>query len=402
MHCTSVNPWTVRRAARATLGGVTTEPGAAPALAPAPAAAVITRGLGKRYGEVTALADLDLIVPERSVVGFLGPNGAGKTTAMKLLVGLARPSSGSATVVGLDVRTQSAEVRSRIGYLAQEPRFYEHLSARETLRFVARFFYTGPEAAVEERIDALLTLVGLQAKADRPIRGFSGGERQRLGIAQASVNEPDLLLMDEPAASLDPAGRQAVLEIIGRLREHTTVFFSTHILDDVQRVADRVAILDRGRLVAYDETPALLAGDGATTFELALRGPLAAVEAALAAEPWAEAVERGGDAPMRTAAVEPGRHEPGSASDGALESTLYVRAHDVAAAEARLLPVALGVPGTIVTRYQRRSFELEEVFLRLVDGAREQRKTTRGDHVSDATDADRDAGTASRARRGPG
>ncbi len=371
-----------------------------PGTPPAAAAAVITRGLGKRYGDVTALADLDLVVPERSVVGFLGPNGAGKTTAMKLLVGLARPSSGSAQVVGLDVRTQSAEVRSRIGYLAQEPRFYEHLSARETLRFVARFFYTGPEAAVERRIDTLLALVGLQGKADRPIRGFSGGERQRLGIAQASVNEPDLLLMDEPAASLDPAGRQAVLEIIGRLRERTTVFFSTHILDDVQRVADRVAILDRGHLVAYDETPALLAGDGASTFELALRGPLAAVEAALVAEPWVEAVERGGDAGMPATDVGSSRDERGGAADGALEGTLYVRAHDVAAAEARLLPVALGVPGTIVTRYQRRSFELEEVFLRLVDGAREQRKAARGDHVSDATDADRDAGTASRARRG--
>lgn len=361
---------------------------------------MITRGLGKRYGDVTALADLDLVVPERSVVGFLGPNGAGKTTAMKLLVGLARPSSGSAQVVGLDVRTQSAEVRSRIGYLAQEPRFYEHLSARETLRFVARFFYTGPEAAVERRIDRLLALVGLQGKADRPIRGFSGGERQRLGIAQASVNEPDLLLMDEPAAALDPAGRQAVLEIIGRLRERTTVFFSTHILDDVQRVADRVAILDRGHLVAYDETPALLAGDGASTFELALRGPLAAVEAALVAEPWVEAVERGGDARMPATDVRSSQDERGGAADGALEGTLYVRAHDVAAAEAQLLPVALGVPGTIVTRYQRRSFELEEVFLRLVDGAREQRKATRGDHVSDATDADRDAGTASGARRG--
>lgn len=361
---------------------------------------MITRGLGKRYGDVTALADLDLVVPERSVVGFLGPNGAGKTTAMKLLVGLARPSSGSAQVVGLDVRTQSAEVRSRIGYLAQEPRFYEHLSARETLRFVARFFYTGPEAAVERRIDRLLALVGLQGKADRPIRGFSGGERQRLGIAQASVNEPDLLLMDEPAAALDPAGRQAVLEIIGRLRERTTVFFSTHILDDVQRVADRVAILDRGHLVAYDETPALLAGDGASTFELALRGPLAAVEAALVAEPWVEAVERGSDARMPATDVGSSQDERGGAADGALEGTLYVRAHDVAAAEAQLLPVALGVPGTIVTRYQRRSFELEEVFLRLVDGAREQRKATRGDHVSDATDADRDAGTASGARRG--
>lgn len=311
---------------------------------------VETHGLTKRFGDLTALDGLDLAVPERSIVGFLGPNGAGKTTAMKLLVGLARPTAGSARVFGLDVARRSAEVRARVGYLAQDPRFYEHLSARETLRFVARFFYDGPASAVERRIDELLDLVGLADKADRPIRGFSGGERQRLGIAQANVNEPDLLLMDEPAAALDPAGRQAVLAILARLRERTTVFFSTHILDDVQRVADRVAILDHGRLLAYAPTPELLAGDGATTFELGVRGPVDALTAALRAEPWVEGIDRGeGSAPL-----------------------LYVRVNDVDAAEARLLRVTLDVPGAVVRSFRRRSFELEEVFLRLVDDHRRQ------------------------------
>ena len=311
---------------------------------------VETRGLTKRFGTLTALDGLDLAVPERSIVGFLGPNGAGKTTAMKLLVGLARPTAGSAQVFGLDVARRSADVRARVGYLAQDPRFYEHLSARETLRFVARFFYDGPTSAIERRIDELLDLVGLADKADRPIRGFSGGERQRLGIAQANVNEPDLLLMDEPAAALDPAGRQAVLAILARLRERTTVFFSTHILDDVQRVADRVAILDHGRLLAYAPTPELLAGDGATTFELGVRGPVDALTAALRAEPWVEGVDRGeGEDPL-----------------------LYVRANDVDAAEARLLRVALDVPDVVVRSFRRRSFELEEVFLRLVDDHRRQ------------------------------
>ena len=312
---------------------------------------VATRGLTKRYGSLTALDDLDLTVSERSIVGFLGPNGAGKTTAMKLLVGLARPSAGSAEVFGLDVARHSAEVRARVGYLAQEPRFYEHLSARETLRFVARFFYGGPASAIERRIDELLDLVGLAGKADRPIRGFSGGERQRLGIAQANVNEPDLLLMDEPAASLDPAGRHAVLAILERLRERTTVFFSTHILDDVQRVADRVAILDHGRLLAYAATPELLAGDGATTFELGVRGAVDALSTALAAEAWVEGIDP---------------HADGG------DQVLYVRVNDVDAAEARLLRVALGVPGVVVSHFRRRSFELEEVFLRLVDDNRGQ------------------------------
>lgn len=324
------------------MANAVTTPGAPPV--------VETRGLTKRFGTLTALDGLDLAVPERSIVGFLGPNGAGKTTAMKLLVGLARPTAGSAQVFGLDVARRSADVRARVGYLAQDPRFYEHLSARETLRFVARFFYDGPTSAIERRIDELLDLVGLADKADRPIRGFSGGERQRLGIAQANVNEPDLLLMDEPAAALDPAGRQAVLAILARLRERTTVFFSTHILDDVQRVADRVAILDHGRLLAYAPTPELLAGDGATTFELGVRGPVDALTAALRAEPWVEGVDRGeGEDPL-----------------------LYVRANDVDAAEARLLRVALDVPDVVVRSFRRRSFELEEVFLRLVDDHRRQ------------------------------
>lgn len=336
---------------RASLEGVPA-PSHAHADADADARPVVeTRGLTKRYGGLVALDALDLRVPARTVVGFLGPNGAGKTTAMKLLIGLQRPSAGTAAVFGLDVASRGPEVRTRVGYLAQDPRFYDHLTARETLRFVARFFYRGPERAIERRIDELLELVGLEDKADRPVRGFSGGERQRLGIAQANVNDPSLLLMDEPAAALDPAGRQAVLRIIERLRERTTVFFSTHILDDVERVADRVAILDHGRLIAHAPTAELLTGDGAATFELALRGDAQAVARALGAEPWVDAVDVVAD------------------DDEAL---LHVRVHDAAAAEALLLRRALAVDDVTVTRYQARRFELEEVFLQLVNGARGQ------------------------------
>ena len=312
---------------------------------------VVTRALTKHYGSHVALEGLDLQVPERSIVGFLGPNGAGKTTAMKLLVGLAQPTAGTAEVFGLDVVRRGPEVRARVGYLAQEPRFYEHLTARETMRFVARFFDAPAGAARERRIDELLDWVGLTGKADRPIRGFSGGERQRLGIAQANVNEPELLLMDEPAASLDPAGRESVLAILDQLRERTTVFFSTHILDDVERIADRVAILDRGRLIAHAPTRELLAGDGATTFELRVRGAAEEVRLALAAETWVEEVV------------------PGMAAE---DQRYLVRVRDVAIAEDRLLRTVLAVPGAVVTAYRRHAYELEEVFLRLVDASREQ------------------------------
>lgn len=161
---------------------------------------IYTQDLSKTFEIVEALKSLTIKVPRNSIFGFLGPNGAGKTTTMKLLLGLIRPTGGSGTIFGMDIVKDSSEIRSRVGYLPQEPRYYEHMTARETLDFTARFFFKGPTSEIEKRIDEMLELVGLADKADRPIKGFSGGERQRLGIAQAQVNYPDLLILDEPAA----------------------------------------------------------------------------------------------------------------------------------------------------------------------------------------------------------
>ncbi len=311
------------------------------------ALAIETRALGKRYGPVVALDDLDLQVPKGSVTGFLGPNGAGKTTAMRLLLGLARPTSGSATILGRDVAGDATEVRRRVGFLAQDPRFFEHETARATLRFTARFFFSGPARAIDDRIDAMLELVDLTDKADRPVRGFSGGERQRLGIAQAQLHDPEVLVMDEPAASLDPVGRQAVLAILDRLRTRSTVLFSTHILDDVQRVADHVAILDRGRLIAQAPTRELLAGDGAATFVVHVRRAAPGVADQLRAQPWVASVDE--------------TH----AND---DRILRVVAADEEAAEAQLLRTVLAHPEAIVVDFRRHAFELEEVFMNLVNG----------------------------------
>jgi ABC-2 type transport system ATP-binding protein len=143
-----------------------------------------TQGLTKTYKGVQALKSLDLRVQQNSICGFLGPNGAGKTTTIKLLLGLARPSEGSGWVFGKDIEKQNDEIRRRVGYLCQDPRYYEYMTARQTLRFTARFFYDGPKAEIERRVAETLDLVGLADKADRPIKGFSGGERQRLGIAR--------------------------------------------------------------------------------------------------------------------------------------------------------------------------------------------------------------------------
>lgn len=312
----------------------------------APVDSVIkTIGLGRSYDQVVALRDLNLTVPRNSIFGFLGPNGAGKTTAIKLLLGLSRPTQGRAVIFGMDSVRDSLAVRTRIGYLAQDPRFYSHLTARETLEFTARFFYKGPSVAIQDRIEETIDLVGLRDKADRPIKGFSGGERQRLGIAQAQVNYPDLLILDEPAAALDPLGRRDVLEVMERLRPYTTIFYSTHILDDVQRVSDHVAILDRGRLVANAPTSELLDGSGAD--EITVRGDGETTAAMLRALPWVTDV----------------RALPSNGS-----TTLTVGVSDDEAAESQLLRTVLAQEDVVVTNFGRKRFNLEDVFLRLVEG----------------------------------
>ena len=213
-----------------------------------------TSNLSKSFGSVQALENVNLKVPHHSIFGFLGPNGAGKTTLMKLLIGLSRPTKGSGKIFGSDIVKDSIAIRERIGYLPQQPRFIEKMTAQENLLFASKFHFKGPEKKIEERCDEMLELVGLIDKADRPIKGFSGGEKQRLGIAMAQINYPDLLILDEPASALDPLGRQAVLNIMERLRKYTTIFYSTHILDDVQRVSDTVAILNNGRLIANGQS----------------------------------------------------------------------------------------------------------------------------------------------------
>jgi ABC-2 type transport system ATP-binding protein len=306
-----------------------------------------THGLSKTYKGVNALQALDLKVRPNTIFGFLGPNGAGKSTTIKLLLGLSRPSAGSATIFGRDIVKDSTEIRRRVGYLAQDPRYYEHMTARETLRFTARFFYTGPARMIEDRIEQTLDLVGLSDKADRSIKGFSGGERQRLGIAQAQVNYPDLLILDEPAASLDPLGRRDVLDVMERLRKHTTIFYSTHILEDVQRVSDTVAILNHGRLIAQAPIQELMSGHDGILYSLTVRGDGRSVQDCLAERPWIASVDA---APVNGTSV------------------LQVKVTDEQAAEAELLRLVLSDPRTTVLEFGRKKYNLEEAFLEIVSG----------------------------------
>lgn len=306
-----------------------------------------THGLGKTFKQVEALKNLNLRVSKNSIFGFLGPNGAGKTTTIKLLLGLIHPTTGSASVFGLDTVKDSVAIRARIGYLPQEPRYYENMSARQILDFTAHFFFKGPQDEIERRIAETLELVGLQDKADRPIKGFSGGERQRLGIAQAQVNYPDLLILDEPAASLDPMGRRDVLEVMDRLRKYTTIFYCTHILDDVQRVSDTVAILNHGELVAHGPIEELLAGGEGVAYEVTLKGTTEAVHQLVASQPWVTGIQ--------------------SKSFNGLTNWI-VSVSDSGAAENELFRLLATDSRVVVTHYHIREHELEEVFLRIVEG----------------------------------
>ena len=217
--------------------------------------AITMTGLTKHYKDVEALTDLTLDVPAGTIFGFLGPNGAGKSTALKVLAGLARATAGSATIAGVPV-SAAGEHRRQLGYLAQDPRFYGWMTGRETLRHVARF--RGVDTNREPWIASLLERVGIAEAADRRTSTYSGGMLQRLGIAQALVGRPAVVLLDEPVSALDPIGRKDVLDLMRELKGETTVFYSTHILDDVQRVSDHVAILDHGRLVKAAPTQVLL------------------------------------------------------------------------------------------------------------------------------------------------
>jgi ABC-2 type transport system ATP-binding protein len=261
-----------------------------------------TSGLTKNYKDVKALSSLNLKVPKNSIFGFLGPNGAGKTTTIKLLLGLTHPTEGEGKVFGADIKSESIAIRRRIGYLAQNPVFYDHMTSRETLRYKLGFFFSGPKDLIEERIQETLELVELDDKADRPIKGFSGGERQRLGIALAQVTHPDLLILDEPAANLDPMGRRDVLEIMEKLREHATVFYSTHILDDVQKVSDTVAILNKGVLVAQAPIEELLQGSTAIIYDVIIEGPTDEAHQLVLSQDWVTGVkvqEENGDTKLQ-------------------------------------------------------------------------------------------------------
>ncbi len=213
--------------------------------------ALKTDHLVKKFGTTTVIDNLSFSVPEHSVFGFLGQNGAGKTTTMKMVLGLLKPDGGTIEIFGEKVTYGQTKTNQFVGYLPDVPEFYNYMTPKEYLRLCGEI--TGLDnSMIEKRSKDLLDLVGLPINRKR-IGGFSRGMKQRLGIAQALLNQPQLLICDEPTSALDPIGRKEILEILSQVKEKTTVLFSTHILSDVERICDHVAILHRGNIVLEGE-----------------------------------------------------------------------------------------------------------------------------------------------------
>ncbi|NSW53413.1 MAG: ABC transporter ATP-binding protein [Anaerolineae bacterium] len=209
---------------------------------------VSIRSVSRSFGDLKVIRDLNMTVREKSVFGFIGKNGAGKTTTMKMILGFLKPDAGSIAICGEAVRYGNTHTNRMVGYLPDVPEFYSYMTPREYLRLCGEMTGLSP-ARTKARIKELLPLVGLDGAAKRKVKGFSRGMKQRLGIAQALLHEPRLLICDEPTSALDPVGRREILDILANVREQTTIIFSTHILSDVEKICDTIGILNNGRIV---------------------------------------------------------------------------------------------------------------------------------------------------------
>lgn len=308
--------------------------------------AIEIRGLNKNFHGHQALRGISFSVPPGTVYGFLGPNGAGKTTVIKIMMGLLNPSGGSAVLFGRRVYSGlSHRFKKRIGYLPEEPAFPEALTGREILELV-REANNIPAHAGRARVEMILARFDLTAAAHRRAAGYSRGMKQRLGLACVLLPQPTLLILDEPVSALDPVGRLEVLELLTSLRGQATVFFSSHVLADVERVCDRVAVLYRGRLLLESSMDNLLEQYRLPRYRIQFREvvPDRLVER-IQAHSWARKVE-----------ITP---------DGIAVEAVPER---LAQMEEELLPLIMGF-GAVVLAYERQHEDLEMIFLGLLRAA---------------------------------
>jgi len=310
------------------------------------APAIKTEGLTKRFGDIVAVEKLDLSVDERAVFGFLGPNGAGKTTTVKMLTGLSAPTEGKAYICCQEVTQGSVEVRKNFGLLPDVPAFYDWMTGEEYLHFAGELYgMTYP--ALTKRSAELLDLVEIKKSAKRKVGGYSRGMKQRLGIAQAMLNHPKVLFLDEPTSALDPIGRRDVLDLIGKLKEEATIFMSTHILSDVERVCDNVAIIDKGKLLVTSTVDELRHKYARSVFEIEFEEDDKTFVETIQTRPWFVKSER-------------------AAENG--NPTLRITARDVAAAR-KELPHLIAASNLTLLRYELAQPSLEDIFVEVVNGS---------------------------------
>jgi len=311
--------------------------------------AISARNLSKYYGPIKALDKLNLEVPENVVFGFLGPNGAGKTTTVKLLTGFTHPTSGEAWVAGEKVGHGNLALKAITGFAPDVPAFYDWMSGLELLQYIGELNRLSPKE-IKLRSAEVLVLVELDKAAKRRVGGYSRGMRQRLGIAQALINRPKVLFMDEPTSALDPIGRKEILELILRLRQNTTVFMSTHILSDVERVCELVGIVDKGRLLTVSTVSALQKKYARSVFEMEFTENAAGFVEALKKVEWL--------------------------ADVALDITngkplVHVRALEIEKAR-KELPHMIGESGLTLERYELTLPSLEDIFMEIVKSEQRQ------------------------------
>lgn len=306
------------------------------------AAAVEINGLRKNFKGFMAVDGLDLNVPEGSIYGFLGPNGAGKTTTLKMLTGLTQPSSGSIRIYGREVAFGSHRNRTDIGFLPDVPNFYNWMTPIQFLRFTGELFSIDKKS-LNSRVDELMDMVGLSG-VKKKIGGFSRGMKQRLGIAQALINQPRIVFMDEPVSALDPLGRKEVMDILIKLSGKVTVFFSSHILSDIERVCDRVAIMNEGRLLLEDSMENLRGrySNGVINIETDTPENKAVLMEALDKMNWVEKMESldHGEFTLHTSDILKAQHE---------------------------IPTIIALKGTALKKFILKEPTLEDIFIKVVD-----------------------------------
>ncbi|MBC7231372.1 MAG: ABC transporter ATP-binding protein [Actinobacteria bacterium] len=303
-------------------------------------------GLTKRFGDLTAVDGLSFAVKPGRLVGFVGPNGAGKTTTLKMILGLISPDEGRVFRFGREADRSNMESLSRIGYVPDVPSFPEWMRPLEFLEYIGGFF-SRDRGVVREKAEEMLRAFGLEGLRKRKVEGFSRGERQRLGMAQAMMGDPELLVLDEPTSGLDPLGRYEVITYIERMKGRAAVLVSTHLLEDVERICDDVLMIDRGKKILDASLEEVKSRWGGSVLTVEVDAGADRLAASLAGMPWAKGISQKGDA-------------------------LEVAVSDMGTAR-REIPAAVAGLGLELVRFEGRPPRLEEIYISLTrDGGTEE------------------------------